>query len=438
MRCGLHAGVAEGRDNDYFGSTVNRAARIMSAAHGGQVLLSQAVAELVHDRLPAGTSLTDLGSVRLRNVAHPERIHQLVHPELRHHFPALRSLEATPHNLPQQFTSFIGRERERAEVLRLLSGPRLLTLIGPGGIGKTRLALQVAADVMDAYPDGTWFVDLAPVTDAALVPQTAARVLGVQEQKDMPLVQALCAHVAPRRLLVVLDNCEHLVAACAALLGALLQAAPGARFLATSREPLNIVGEQTYPLRPLSLPDPAAGADGIARSEAIRLFVQRAQLQRPNFALDARQAPAVVRVCTRLDGIPLALELAAARIGTLPVAKIAERLDDRFRLLSGGAVTGLPRQQTLRAMVDWSFDLLSAAEKAMFARLAVFAGGFALEPRRTCARSARLRSATSSICCRAWSRSRWSPSTPTRIVIACWRPSANTRVEGSRKAARRR
>ena len=379
VRCGLHAGVAEGRDNDYFGSTVNRAARIMSAAHGGQVLVSQAVAELVHDRLPVGTSLTDLGSVRLRSVAHPERIHQLVHPELQHHFPALRSLEATPHNLPQQFTSFIGRERERAEVLRLLSGPRLLTLIGPGGIGKTRLALQVAADVMDAYPDGTWFVDLAPVTDAALVPQTVARVLGVQEQKDMPLVQALCEHVAPRRLLVVLDNCEHLVAACAALLSALLQAAPGARFLATSREPLNIVGEQTYPLRPLSLPDPAAGADGIARSEAIRLFVQRAQLQRPNFALDPRQAPAVVRICTRLDGIPLALELAAARIGTLPVAKIAERLDDRFRLLSGGAVTGLPRQQTLRAMVDWSFDLLSAAEKATFARLAVFAGGFALE-----------------------------------------------------------
>ncbi len=386
VRCGLHAGVAEGRDNDYFGSTVNRAARITGAAHGGQVLLSQAVAELVHDRLPAGASLRDLGAVRLRSVAHPEHLHQLVHPQLRHEFPALRSLEVTPSNLPQQFTSFIGRERERAEALQLLSGPRLLTLTGPGGIGKTRLALQVAADVMDAYPDGTWFVDLSSLTEAALVPQTAARVLGVQELKDMPLLQTLCAHLAPRRLLLVLDNCEHLVAACAALIGALLQSAPGARFLATSREPLGIVGEQTYPLRALSLPDPAAGAQGIAGSEAIRLFVERARLQRPDFALTDRQAPAVVRICTRLDGIPLALELAAARIGTLPVGKIAERLDDRFRLLSGGAVTGLPRQQTLRAMVDWSFDLLSGAEKSLFARLAVFAGGFTLEAaERVCA-----------------------------------------------------
>ena len=379
VRCGLHAGVAEGRDNDYFGSTVNRAARIMGAAHGGQVLVSQAVAELVHDRLPAGATLRDLGSVRLRSVAHPEHIHQLVHPELRHDFPALRSLEATPNNLPQQFTSFVGRERERGEALRLLSGPRLLTLTGPGGIGKTRLSLQVAADVMDAYPDGTWFVDLAPVMDPALVPQTVARVLGVQELKDTPLLQTLCAHFAPRRALLVLDNCEHLVAACAALLGALLQTAPGARFLATSREPLNIVGEQTYPLRPLSLPDPGAGTAAIARSEAIRLFIERARLQRPDFRLTDRLAPSVVRICTRLDGIPLALELAAARIGTLPVGKIAERLDDRFRLLSGGAVTGLPRQQTLRAMVDWSFDLLSDAEKALFARLSVFAGGFTLE-----------------------------------------------------------
>ncbi len=379
MRCGLHAGVAEGRDNDYFGSTVNRAARIMSAAHGGQVLLSQAVAELVHDRLPVGASLRDLGSIRLRSLAHPEHLHQLVHPQLRHDFPALRSLEITPNNLPQQFTSFVGRERERAEALRLLSGPRLLTLTGPGGIGKTRLSLQVAADVMDAYPDGTWFVDLSLVTDAALVPQTVARVLGVQELRNVPLLETLCAHLAPRRLLLVLDNCEHLVDACAALLGALLHAAPGARFLATSREPLSIVGEQTYPLRPLSLPDPAAGTEGIARSEAIRLFVERARLQRPDFALTDRQAPAVVRICTRLDGIPLALELAAARIGTLPVGKIAERLDDRFRLLSGGAATGLPRQQTLRAMVDWSFDLLSDAEKSLFARLSVFAGGFTLE-----------------------------------------------------------
>ena len=379
VRCGVHLGFVERRDKDFFGQAVNRAARIMGTAHGGQVLLSQAVADLVRERLSSSVSLRDLGLVRLRDLTSPEHVHQLVAPGLRREFPALRSLETTPNNLLQQLTSFIGRSRELADVARLLQGTRLLTLLGVGGIGKTRLSLQVAADAMDAYPDGTWFVDLAPVTDATLVPQALARALGVQEQAGAPLMQTLCAHLKSRTVLLVLDNCEHMLGACAALANALLQTAKAVRVLASSREPLHVAGEQTYAVRPLSLPAPGAVGESLARSEAVQLFVERARMRQSSFVLTDKLAPVVSGICSRLDGLPLAIELAAARIGTLPIEKIAERLDDRFRLLAGGARDVLPRQQTLRAMIDWSFDLLAAREKILFARLSAFAGGFALE-----------------------------------------------------------
>jgi predicted ATPase/class 3 adenylate cyclase len=379
VRCGLHLGVVEQRDGDLFGSPVNRAARIMGAAHGSQVLLSQAVADHVGNRLPALISLRDLGGVRLRDLAKSEHVYQLVHPNLRQDFPALRSLEATPNNLPLQVTSFIGRERELGEIKRLLGDARLLTLLGMGGLGKTRLSLQVAADVLEKYPDGVWFVDLAPLKDPSLVPNAAAHVLGVREEPGKTLTQTLCEHVKDHKLLLVVDNCEHLVGACASLAEALLQGAPGVRILATSREALHIRGEQTYPVLPLAAPDRKAGVEALLRSEAVQLFVERAQLQRPNFTLTERDAPAVAEICARLDGIPLALELAAARMRSLSIGEINTRLHDRFKLLTGGSRVALERQQTLRALVSWSYDLLQEQEQMLLDRLSVFAGGFDLQ-----------------------------------------------------------
>jgi predicted ATPase/class 3 adenylate cyclase len=378
VRCALHAGVVERRDRDYFGTAANRTARIMEAAHGGQVLLSQSVSALVAERLPPGTALRDLGAVRLRDLARPERIHQLVHPQLRNEFPPLRSLEVTPNNLPQQISTFVGRQSELTEARGLLAGARLLTVVGVGGIGKTRLSLQIAADAQDAYPDGVWFVELAPIVDPGLVPKTVAKALGVNQDPDTPLMDTISAYLRSRRVLLVLDNCEHLIGACARLADALLRASPALRILASSRESLQVAGEQTYQLPPLSLPDVTACSDEIARSDAVQLFVERARLKQPSFAMTARNSDAVAQVCARLDGIPLALELAAARVGVLPVERIAERLDDRFRLLIDGSRTMLPRQQTLRASIDWSYELLSEAETIFFGRLSVFVGGWTL------------------------------------------------------------
>jgi predicted ATPase/class 3 adenylate cyclase len=379
-RCGLHAGVVERRDNDYFGNTVNRAARIMGAAHGGQVLLSQVVADLVANRLPADVGLRDLGNVRLRDLAGPERLYQVVHPTLRQAFPPLRSLESFPNNLPQQMTSFIGRERELADVGKLLAEHRLVTLHGTGGIGKTRLSLQAAADALAGFVDGAWFVELAPLTDPGRVPQAVATVLGVKEDAGRPVAEALIRTLRDRSLLLVLDNCEHLVQACAELAVTLLQAAPRVNILATSREPLNVRGETTYPMPVMSLPQTPHGAAITAptQSEAVRLFVERATAVNRAFALTPQNAAAVVEICRRLDGIPLALELAAARARSLSVENIAARLSDRFNLLDRGDRTALPRQQTLRALIDWSHDLLTEQERVLFRRLAVFAGGWTL------------------------------------------------------------
>ena len=379
VRCGVHAGVDARRDNDYFGNAVNRAARVMSAAHGGQILVSQVVAALVANRLPRDHALLDLGLVRLRGLTHPEQVSQVVHPALRQQFPALRSLEATPNNLPQQLTSFVARERELAEVTKQLGESRLLTLVGGGGFGKTRLSLQVAAAVLDAYPEGAWLVELASVGDARLVPQAVASTLGVKEEPGYPVLDALLKFARERCFLLVLDNCEHVVHACAELARQLLEAAPGVTILASSREPLNIRGEHTYPLAPLPAPAPTSRAEAIPAFAAVQLFADRATAAQPSFRITADNAAAVAAICHRLDGIPLALELAAARLRSMPVERIAERLSDCFRLLTSGDRTALPRQQTLRALIDWSYDLLDEHERALFRRLAVFAGGATLE-----------------------------------------------------------
>ena len=366
IRCGLHAGVDEPRDGDFYGTAVNRAARIMSTAHGGQVLLSHAVSSLLDGRLPPGCGLRELGTVRLRDLSSPERLYQLVHAGLRDKFPALRSLETTPNNLPHQLTSFVGRDAELAEVKKLVEECRLVTLLGIGGIGKSRLSLQAGAELLDAFRDGVWLVELATLTDPGLVAQTVASVLGVKEAPGRPVLEALVKFFRDRQLLLILDNCEHLLGACADLVRQLLQAGPHAKVLGSSREPLRIAGETTYAVPVLP------------ESSAERLFVERARAAKSGFRLNGSRA-AVASICKRLDGIPLALELAAARVRSLSPEAIAARLDDRFRLLTRGDQTALPRQQTLRALIDWSYELLDEPERAVFRRLAVFAGGWTLD-----------------------------------------------------------
>jgi len=381
VRCGLHGGAVERRDRDYFGAPVNRAARIMSAAHGGQVLLSQAVADVVRETLPTAMSLRDLGKVRLKDLSTPEHVYQAVHPGLRQEFPALRSLEATPNNLPPQTTSFIGRERELDALRPLLARSRLLTLTGSGGCGKTRLGLQLAADALEQFPDGVWLVELAPLADPALVAQTVARVLGLKEEPGTTILRTLTGYASDKRILLFLDNCEHVLDACARLAEALLRSAPDVRILASSREAVGIGGEQAFRVPSLSLPDPAVAQtpDALARCEAMQLFVERALAVRPDFLIKEGNAKAVASLCRHLDGIPLAIELAAARVRSLPIEAIESRLHQRFQLLTGGSPTVLPRHQTLRSLIDWSYDLLDPAERLLLQRLSVFAGGWRLE-----------------------------------------------------------
>ncbi|HTQ01300.1 MAG TPA: adenylate/guanylate cyclase domain-containing protein [Casimicrobiaceae bacterium] len=378
VRCGLNTGLIERRDGDVFGAPVNRAARIEAAAHGGQVLVSQALFDDVCKRLPEDYALRDLGAVRLRDLGAAESLYQVLHPQLRPAFPALRSLEATPNNLPQQVTSFIGRERELDEAKKLLGGARLLTLLGMGGHGKTRLSLQIAADSLDRFPDGVWFLDLAPIQDPALVPGVAAQVLNLHEEPGKPILQVVCGHVKSHKALFIIDNCEHLVSACANLANALLRSAPDVRIIATTRETLRIPGEQAYPVLPLAVPDREAGLQSLLRSDAVVLFAERARLLKPDFTVTARNAAAVSEVVSRLEGIPLALELAAARLRSMSIDDINLRLKDRFKLLTGGSRVALERQQTLRALVQWSYDLLQPDESRLLDRLSTFSGGFDL------------------------------------------------------------
>lgn len=381
IRMALHTGEGELREGDYYGPAPNRCARLRGLAHGGQILVSAATAELARDALPEGVSLRSLGMHRLKDLQRPEEVFQLLHPELPADFPALRSLDALPHNLPVQLSSFVGREREMAEVKHLLAKTRLLTLTGAGGCGKTRLALQVAAELLGDYPDGVWLVDLAPLTDPALVPQSVANVLDVREQPGHALTETLQHYLQTKSLLLILDSCEHLIAECAQLASALLSSSPSLRILVTSREALNIVGETTWRVPSLAVPDvqPLPVIEQLVFYEAVQLFVDRASLSQPTFTLSLQNARWVVQVCRQLDGIPLAIELAAMRVKVLTVEQIAERLNDRFRVLTAGSRIALPRHRTLRAAMDWSYDLLSEKERVMLRRLSVFTGGWMLE-----------------------------------------------------------
>ena len=393
VRMGLHTGPAELAGAEYaVAHTLNRVARIMSAAHGGQVVLSAEVAGLLHGDLPPDSGLRDLGQHRMKGMIQREHLFQLLAPGLPAGFPPLATLDATPNNLPVQLTTFIGREQEIAHLVRLIQPApaaerargdeaRLVTLTGPGGTGKTRLSLQVGARVLEPFSDGVWLVELAPLADPGLVPQSVAAALGLREQPGRPQVDALADYLRAKHLLLILDNCEHLIGACAETADHLLRAAPRVKILASSREALGIAGETTF--RVPSLPAPAAEGGlslaALGQYESVRLFVARAQAALPEFAVTQQNMLAVAQVCRRLDGIPLALELAAARVKLLRVDQIAARLDDSFRLLTGGSRTALPRQQTLRALIDWSYALLTEPERALLRRLAVFAGGWTLE-----------------------------------------------------------
>ena len=383
VRMGIHSGEASETPVGLVGFAIHRAARIAGVAHGGQIVVSAATAALVGDELPPGATLRDLGLHVLKDLGRPELIFQVDVAGLPTEFPPLRSLDnpELKNNLPVQPSTFIGRTAELARVGSLLEASRLLTMTGPGGCGKSRLALQLGADLVDGSGDGVWFVELAATSNPELVPALVARVLSVREDPDRAMTDTLADALATRDLLIILDNCEHLIGACAELADALLRHCVNLKILATSREPLGVDGEHIFRVPSLTLPraGPESGSvEEAGRSEAVALFVERGAQHRPGFALDGANAPSLVSLCRRLDGIPLAIELAAARLRSLSVAEIDERLDDHLRLLTGGSRTALPRQQTLRALIDWSYDLLSGAEQILLLRLSVFAGGWSI------------------------------------------------------------
>ncbi|MGH9037804.1 MAG: ATP-binding protein, partial [Acidimicrobiia bacterium] len=367
---------------NYFGPPLNRVARLLASGSGGQILCSQAAAEVIGADLPADVVLTDLGEHRLADLALPERIFQVAHPDVPSEFPPLRTLGAHRHNLPVSLTPFVGRARELEELGRLLGGSRLVTLTGVGGAGKTRLALQTAAATADAHPDGVWMVELAPVREGTQVPLALAAAVTIEtDVVDTPdaVAERLLRHLAGRRTLLLFDNCEHVLEPVARLVHAVLTHCPAVTVIATSRELLGLPGEVVWKVPPLHLPPPSASHREVAGSDAVGFFCERARAARPGFELDGTNAAAVARICRRLDGIPLALELAAARVAVLSPEQLAKRLDDRFRLLSGRERIAVPRHQTLRATIDWSYELLSPEEQAALARLAVFPDTFDLE-----------------------------------------------------------
>jgi predicted ATPase/class 3 adenylate cyclase len=379
VRMGVHCGEAARTAAGLVGLEVHRAARVAAVAWGGQVLVSEAAAVLVRDGLPPGTALADLGSHRLKDLGRPERIFQLQAAGLPSRFPPLRSLgnPALPNNLPAQLSSFIGRDREVAEVRALVESARLVTLTGAGGAGKTRLGLQAAAELLDGSGDGVWLAELATVTDQDAVPAAVCEALRLTAR---PGLETLLEALALQDVLIVLDNCEHLIGGCAKTADAIVRRCPRVHLLATSREPLGIGGETIYRVPSLSLPGPGDADPGTpGSSDAVALFVERARAHGVALPAGQQAGPLVVSVCRRLDGMPLAIELAAARLRSMSLGELHDRLDQRFRLLTGGSRTALERQQTLRATVEWSYSLLTGAERVLLGRLSVFAGGFSLE-----------------------------------------------------------
>lgn len=382
VRMAVHSGAAEVQDGDYVGHTLNRIARMLAAGHGGQILVSAATAELSTGQLPVSASLVDLGHHRLKDLAVPEHVFELASPGLRTEFPPLVTVDAHPTNLPLQPTTFVGREPEVSALGDMLRRPaiRLVTLTGPGGTGKTRLAIQTGAQVLDAFPDGVFFVALADVTDSAQVPSTIAQEIGLKLSPEQSPLDALIAHFHSRSLLLILDNFEQVLDASGAL-ARMLATAPSLKVLVTSRIVLRLAGEQEHPVPPLSLPDPASlpSLDRLSQYDAVALFIDRARAIRAGFAVTNETAPAIAQICVRLDGLPLAIELAAARIRLFSPEALLTRLEHRLSLLTGGARDLPARQQTLRGAIDWSYDLLDPAEQHLFARLSVFAGGCSLE-----------------------------------------------------------
>jgi predicted ATPase/class 3 adenylate cyclase len=384
VRMGVHTGAAQLKEvqNEisYEGyATLALTQRIMSAGHGGQILLSQSVFDLIRENLPEKVQLLDMGERQLKDILRLERIYQLAVPDLPSEFPPLNTFEIFKHNLSPQLTSFIGREREMAEARKLLSFTRLLTFIGPGGTGKTRLSLQVAAEQLTNFKDGVWLVELAPLSDSAYIVSTIASLFKLREVQGTPLSDILVDYLRGKQLLLILDNCEHLVEACAELSERLLYACPNLKIIASSREALGIAGETVYRVPSLSLPQKTSPASSLMDYEAVQLFVERAAKAQSHFHLTEHNAFAIAQICSRLDGIPLAIELAAARVKLFTAEQIAERLDDRFKLLTGGSRTALPRQQTLRALIDWSYQSLDEREQRAFCQLAVFSGGWTFE-----------------------------------------------------------
>jgi predicted ATPase/class 3 adenylate cyclase len=367
VRMAVHNGSADERDGDYFGPTLNRVARLLAVGHGGQILISGATAALLDGALPPQAALRDLGLHRLKDLARPEHVFQVVAPGLAADFPQIRSLDVLPNNLPAMPTSFVGRDVEVAEIAALLDRHRLVTVVGAGGVGKTRTTLQVAANLLDGSGDGVWFVELAPLARGDYLPSSVAKTLGLMLPPGGDPYENLASALAGKRALLVLDNCEHLVESAASAIAAIVRGAPDVKILASSRQAIGIAGEATYRLPSLAV------------ANSVALFAERAQAVDQRFALSDDNAATVADICRRLDGIPLAIELAAARVRILSPRQLRDRLGERFRLLTGGGRDQLPRQQTLRALIDWSYDLLEPHERALFRRLAVFAGSFSLD-----------------------------------------------------------
>ncbi|HEU0297116.1 MAG TPA: adenylate/guanylate cyclase domain-containing protein [Anaerolineales bacterium] len=384
VRMGIHTGAAQLKEDSneivYEGyTTLALTQRIMSAGHGGQILLSQSVYDLTRDVLPETVQLIDMGERQLKDILRVEHIYQLVVSDLPSEFPPLNTFEIFKHNLPPQLTPFIGRAREMEEARKLLPFTRMLTFIGPGGTGKTRLSLQVAMEQFENFKDGVWLVELAPLTDPAYIISTIASIFKLREVQGVSLNDVLMDYLRGKHLLLILDNCEHLVEACAELSERLLYACPNLKIIASSREALGIAGETVYRVPSLSLPPEESPANSLLEFESVQLFVERAARAQSHFHLTEHNAFAVAQICSRLDGIPLAIELAAARVKLFTPEQIAERLDDRFKLLTGGSRTALPRQQTLRALIDWSYQSLNETEQRAFCQLAVFSGGWTFE-----------------------------------------------------------